>query len=265
MELVQKLDVLWRAGGWAFVEVLLLYLVIYGVLRFLRGSRGAAVLRGVLLLIALSIGIVFLAANMLQLERITWLFEKLSALFMVALVIVFQPELRRGLLRLGLNPFFRRFVRASSPALEEIVEAVISMSQNRVGAIIAIQRDVPLTPYIETATALNAEISSELLRTIFHKDTILHDAAVIIQGNRVAAAGCLLPLSENPELSKSLGTRHRAALGLSEESDAVTIVVSEETGQISLGVDGELRQRLSPDDLRKQLTELCIEAVEGGA
>jgi diadenylate cyclase len=265
MELLQKLEVLWRAGVPAFAELFLLFIVIYAILRFLRGSRGAAVLRGVLLLIALSIGVVFLAASYFNLERITWVFEKLSALFMVALIIIFQPELRRGLLRLGLNPFFRRFVRASSPAIEEIVEAVSLMSQGKVGAIIAIQRDVPLTPYVETATALNAEISSELLRTIFQKDTALHDAAVIIQGTRVAAAGCLLPLSENPELSKSLGTRHRAALGLSEESDAVTVVVSEETGRISLCVEGKLTQGLSPDELRLQLTQLCIEAVEGGA
>jgi diadenylate cyclase len=265
MELLQKLEVLWRAGVPAFAELFLLFIVIYAILRFLRGSRGAAVLRGVLLLISLSIGVVFLAASYFNLERITWVFEKLSALFMVALIIIFQPELRRGLLRLGLNPFFRRFVRASSPAIEEIVEAVSLMSQGKVGAIIAIQRDVPLTPYVETATALNAEISSELLRTIFQKDTALHDAAVIIQGTRVAAAGCLLPLSENPELSKSLGTRHRAALGLSEESDAVTVVVSEETGRISLCVEGKLTQGLSPDELRQQLTQLCIEAVEGGA
>jgi diadenylate cyclase len=264
MELWQRLESLWRGGAVAFAEILLLFVVLYAVFRFLRGSRGAAVLRGVLLLIGLSIGIVFLAASMLRLERITWVFEKLSALFVVALIIIFQPELRRGLLRLGLNPFFRRFVRASSPAIDEIVEAAATMSAGKIGAIIAIQREIPLTPYVEAATPLNAEISSELLRTIFHRDTPLHDGAVVIQGNRIAGAGCLLPLTENPELSKSLGTRHRAALGLSEETDAVTVVVSEETGRIALGVDGKLRAGLTVEELRAQLTQLCLEAIEGG-
>lgn len=264
MVFLQRLEALWRSGVGAFAEIFLLFIVIYTVLRFLRGSRGAAVLRGILLVIAVSIGIVFLAASLLQLERITWVFEKLSALFMVALIIIFQPELRRGLLRLGLNPWFRRIVRAGSPTIDEIVDAVVVLSEGKTGALIAIQRDVPLTSYIETATALNAEISSELLRTIFHKDTPLHDGAVVIQGSRVAAAGCVLHLSENPELAKSLGTRHRAALGLTEETDGVTVVVSEETGTISIGVDGKLIRDLTREDLTRKLTELCLEAVEGG-
>jgi diadenylate cyclase len=264
MDLWPRLESLWRGGAVAVAEILLLFLVLYAVLRALRGSRGAAVLRGVLFLIGLSIGIVFLAASLLKLERITWVFEKLSALFMVALVIIFQPELRRGLLRLGLSPVFHRLVRTSSPAIEEIVEAVRVMAQQKVGALIAIQRDVPLTPYIEAGTMLNAEITSELLRTVFTKDTALHDGALVIQGSRAAAAGCLLPLTENPELSKSLGTRHRAALGLSEESDAVTVVVSEETGRVSLCVDGKLLPALSSEELRRHLAQLCLEAIEGG-
>jgi diadenylate cyclase len=265
MGFFQRLEMLWRGGVGAIAEILLLFLMLYAVFRFLRGSRGAAVLRGVLLLIGLSIGIVFLAASMLSLEHITWVFEKLAALFMVALIIIFHPEIRRGLLRLGLHPVFRRLVRASSRGIDEIVEAVRFMSQNKVGVLIAIQREVPLSPYVEAGTTLNAEITSELLRTLFHRDTALHDGAVVIQGNRVAAAGCLLPLTEDPELSKSLGTRHRAALGLSEECDAVTVVVSEETGQISLCVDGRLHHDLPPDELRRQLTQLCLETFEGGS
>jgi len=265
MVFLQRLEGLWRGGVGAFAEIFLLFIVIYVLLRFLRGSRGAAVLRGMLLLIALSIGIVFLAASLLQLERITWVFEKLSALFMVSLIIIFHPELRRGLLRLGLNPWFRRLVRAGSPTIDEIVEAAAIMSENQVGMLIAIERNVPLTSYIETATPLSAEISSELLRTIFHKDTPLHDGAVVIQGSRVAAAGCVLHLSENPELAKSLGTRHRAALGVTEETDAVVVVVSEETGAISICVDGTLTRDLNREELKRKLTELCLEAVEGGA
>ena len=140
--------------------------------------------------------------------------------------------------------------------------------KKQLGALVAIQRRVPLNEYAERGTVLNAEISRELIETIFFKGklgegTILHDAGTIIIGNRVAGAGCLFPLSENPELSKSLGTRHRAALGMSEESDAVAVVVSEETGQISLAVEGQFRHGLTPDELRQQLMQLCLESVEG--
>lgn len=251
------------SGG---VEIFLLATVFYLLFSFLRGSRGAGVLRGMLVVIGLSIGIVFVAARYFQLEHIVWVFEKLAALSIVAAVIIFQPELRRGLLRLGLNPLIARFVRADSPAIEEIVEACSNLSRRSMGALIAIQRRVPLNDYVERGTVLNAEISHELLETIFYKGkyegTILHDAGVIIIGNRLAAAGCLFPLSENPELSKSLGTRHRAALGMTEESDAVTVVVSEETGRISLAVEGKFIHGLTREELQSKLTELCLESVE---
>ncbi|MBE7463527.1 MAG: TIGR00159 family protein [Planctomycetes bacterium] len=261
---LERLQGLWRSGLSAAVEIFLLFLVIYLLLRFLRGSRGAAVLRGIFLLIFVSFGIVFIFASLFELEHITYTFEKIAALFFIALLIIFQPELRRGLLRLGLSPGFGSVVQASSPTIDEIVQAATHMSQRSMGALIAIQREIPLTAFIEAGTPMNAEITSELLQTIFYPGSALHDGAVIIQGTRIAAAGCLLPLTENPELSKTLGTRHRAGLGLSEESDAVTVVVSEETGRISLGVDGKLKQGLSPDELRKELTRLCLEAVEGG-
>lgn len=252
----------------AVVEIVLLALVLYVLFAFLRGSRGAGVLRGMLVLVGISIGVVFIAAKALQLEHIVWVFEKLAALSIVAAVIIFQPELRRGLLRLGLNPFVGRFVQAGSPAIDEIVEACVNLSKKSLGALIAIQRRVPLSEYAERGTVLNAEISRELLETIFFKGklgegTILHDAGTIIIGNRIAGSGCLFPLSENPELSKSLGTRHRAALGLSEESDAVAVVVSEETGQISLAIEGRFRHGLSSRELRQQLMQLCLESVEG--
>jgi diadenylate cyclase len=160
-----------------------------------------------------------------------------------------------------------RFVRADSPSIAEIVEACTNMSGRSTGALIAIQRQIPLNDWVERGTSLNAEVTRELLETIFFKGksnegTILHDAGVIIIGNRVAAAGCLFPLSENPELSKALGTRHRAALGMTEETDAVTVVVSEETGRISLGVEGKLTHGLTPEELKERLTELCLVSVE---
>jgi len=248
------------------VEIILLAVVFYLLLSFLRGSRGAGVLRGMLVLAGLSIGVVFVAASYFQLEHITWVFEKLAALSIVGAMIIFQPELRRGLLRLGLNPLLARFVRADSPAIDELVAACADLSRNSMGALIAIQRRVPLIDYADRGTVLNAEISKELLETIFFKrqteGTILHDAGVIVIGNQIAAAGCLFPLSENSELSKSLGTRHRAALGMTEETDAVTVTVSEETGRISLAVEGAFAHGLTPEELRAKLLDLCLEAVE---
>ncbi|HYG78537.1 MAG TPA: diadenylate cyclase CdaA [Planctomycetota bacterium] len=257
-------------GVRAVVEIVLLAGIFYALLSFLRGSRGAGVLRGMLVLIFLSIGFVFIAAKAFKLEHIVWVFEKLAALSIVAGVIIFQPELRRGLLRLGLNPLIGRFVRADSPAIDEIVEACTNLSKASIGALIAIQRRVPLNDFAERGTVLNADITRELLETVFFKSrhgegTILHDAGTIIIGNRIAAAGCLFPLSENPELSKSLGTRHRAALGMSEESDAVVVVVSEETGRISLAVEGKFTHGLTREELQARLTELVLESVEGGS
>lgn len=250
------------------MEVILLATVLYILFAFLRGSRGAGVLRGMLVLIGLSIGVVYIAARFFQLEHIVWIFEKLAALSIISGVIIFQPELRRGLLRLGLNPFVGRFVRPDSPSIDEIVEACTNLSRRSEGALIAIQRTVPLNDYAERGTAvLNAEITRELLETIFFRTkvgegTILHDGGTIIIGNRVAGSGCLFPLSESADLAKSLGTRHRAALGLTEETDAVTVVVSEETGRISLAFEGKFQHGLTSDELRSRLTELCLESVE---
>jgi diadenylate cyclase len=256
------------AGLTAVAEIVILATIFYVLVRFLRGSRGAGVLRGMMVLVAVSIVFVFVAARYLfQMEHIVWVFEKLAALSIVGAIIIFQPELRRGLLRLGIHPLMGRFVRADSPSIAEIVEACTNMSGRSTGALIAIQRQIPLNDWVERGTSLNAEVTRELLETIFFKGksnegTILHDAGVIIIGNRVAAAGCLFPLSENPELSKALGTRHRAALGMTEETDAVTVVVSEETGRISLGVEGKLTHGLTPEELKERLTELCLVSVE---
>ena len=260
----QGIQALWRAGWPAYVQIFLLFLILYSFLRFLRSNRGAPVLRGIFLFVGGFIAVMFVAAFLLKFRHLMWVFQEVAALFFVAVMIIFQPELRRGLLRLGMHPFFHRLVRTSSPAIDEIVEATTLMSQRSVGALIAIERQVTLTPFIEHGTAMNAEITSELLQTIFHPGSALHDGAVIIQGSRVAAAGCILPLTENAEMSKTLGTRHRAGVGLSEQNDAVTVAVSEETGSISLSVDGVMSQGITTTKLRLQLTELCIESVEGG-
>src|SRR6185503_19923210 len=165
---------------------------------------------------------------------------------------------RRGLVRLGEYPFIKLFIKREVNVLDEIVEAVVRCAKKKVGALIALEREIGLGPYIEGGVKCDAEVRSELIDTIFFPGTALHDGAIIIQDQRIAAAGCLFPLTDNPSISKALGTRHRAAIGLTEESDAVTIVVSEETGQISVGVDGELHRNLDKEALEAMLRRLVV-------
>lgn len=238
------------------VEVLLIGLGLYALLKFMQGTRGAGILRGMILFFLVAFLALFIGQQFYGVEKITWVLENLLALSVIGAVVIFQPEIRRGLVRLGQNPLVNLFVQPRSPLVDEIVEACSNLGRGRTGALIAIQRRVGLRSYVEGGTRLDAEISSELLQTIFHKDTRLHDGAIIIQGNRVAAAGCLLPLTENPEISKDLGTRHRAGIGVTEESDAVVVIVSEETGRISLAVNGELTRGLSAEDLGAVLQDL---------
>jgi diadenylate cyclase len=242
------------------VEILLIAAIIYAVLLMLRGTRGAGMMRG--LAILAGIVVVFSGVRYLGLLRISWLLERLLAISAVALVVIFQPELRRMLVRLGQTRFLGFLGKARSMALDEIISALGSMSKRRIGALLAIQREDSLAQIVEGGTPLEAEISSELLSTIFFPNTLLHDGGVVIRSNRIAAAGCLFPLSENPKLPRELGTRHRAAVGLSEETDAVVVVVSEETGRISVAVRGDLMHDLSLEDLKSALHNLCYEAME---
>jgi len=242
------------------VEILLIAAVIYAVLLTLRGTRGAGMMRGLAILAA--VAVVFSGVRYLGLLRISWLLEKLLAISAVALVVIFQPELRRMLVRLGQTRFLGFLGKPRSVALDEVLAALASMSKRRIGALIAIQREDSLAPIIEGGTRLEAEVSSELLSTIFYPNTLLHDGGAVIRSNRIAAAGCLFPLSENPKLPRELGTRHRAAVGLTEETDAVVVVVSEETGRVSVAVRGDLMHDLSIEDLKSALHNLCYEAVE---
>jgi diadenylate cyclase len=246
----------WETG----VEILLIAAVIYVLLLTLRGTRGAGMLRGLALLIAFAV--VLSSVRYLGLMRITWLLERLFAVSAIALVVIFQPELRRVLVRLGQTRWLGFLGKPRSVALGEVLSAVASMSKRKIGALIAIEREVGLRQVIEGGTRLNAEVTSEILGSIFYPNTPLHDGGVVIRSNRLAAAGCLFPLSENPKLHKELGTRHRAAVGLTEETDAVTVVVSEETGNVSVAVKGDLMYDLSVDELKSVLHNLCYEAME---
>jgi len=243
----------WKDG----LELALIGGVVYLVYRSLRGTRGARLVRGfVFLLLIIFVG-VRLVSDYLHLERVQYLYDKLLLVMVGFALIVFQPELRRSLMRLGQNPLLRLFLKEGASAfVERIVRSAATLSRNKVGGIIAVERDVRLGTLIESGMPLDAQLTSELLTTIFWPGSPLHDMGVVIRGGRIAAAGCEFPLSHQAILDPHLGTRHRAAVGLTEESDAVVIVISEETGQISLAEGGRLQQDLTPEELRERLTEL---------
>lgn len=242
------------------LEILVIAAVIYAVLLTLRGTRGAGLLRGVGILAAFAV--VFSGVRYLGLVRISWLLERVLAVSAIALVVVFQPELRRMLVRLGQTRFLGWLGKPRSMALDELLAAVAAMSKRRTGLLVAIQREESLAPILEGGTRLEAEVSSELLGSIFFPNSPLHDGGAVIRSNRIAAAGCLFPLSENQKLPRELGTRHRAAVGITEETDAVAVVVSEETGRISVAVRGDLMYDLTLEELKSVLHNLCYEAME---
>ena len=232
-------------------EIALLFLVIYAFLRFLRKSVAGGIVRGRALVIWALVIASFFVVRTLRFETLDWILARAVPILLVALVVIFQSEFRHGLARLGGSGLLDRFrdgadirpPEARTPALravDEIVAAVTSFSGRQTGALIALERGVDLGTYIDTGVKLDAVLRAETLDTIFTTNTLLHDGAVIIRGDRIAAAGCLLPLTERPHLARRYGTRHRAAIGLSEQSDAVVVVVSEESGSIHVAERGEL-------------------------
>jgi diadenylate cyclase len=239
------------------LQIGILFTVIYAALRLMQGTGGAGIVKGLTVILVLVFLFLYYISHRFYLEEINFLLGKFLEAAVFALIIIFQPELRRALVRLGQSPLFGSFVRSGVDVMEEIERAVSRFAKNRVGAIIAIERNVGLGTYIEGGLKLDAEVKSELLDSIFYPGNALHDGAVIVQNGRIAAAGCLLPLSENPSLG--LGTRHRAGLGLAEETDAIAIIVSEETGKISLAVAGKLYRGIEFHELKKRLRELYVQ------
>jgi len=234
------------------VDVFLVSLVVYRLLRLIKGTRAAQMLLGLGLLLVAS-----LLANRLNLYTMDWLIQSFWAQIVLAVIILFQPEIRRALAHMGgtrLLPNVSRFEEFKS--LEELVKATVALARRKIGALMIIERETNLDDLIEVGTAMDAKVSRELLLSIFHTTSPIHDGAVIIRKNRIVAAGCFLPLPLTTTLSKTLGTRHRAAVGLTMESDAVGIVVSEETGEISVAMDGGLQKGLEMDDLRELLSTL---------
>ncbi|MEM7167031.1 MAG: diadenylate cyclase CdaA [Planctomycetota bacterium] len=235
------------------LEVVALYILIYYFIRFTEGTRGAGILKGLAVMILIAVLVLLVLVKSFDLSRIEYLLGIFTPTSIMALIIILQPELRRGLVRLSQTPIFGEFLRDEHEVLDEIVRAVFRLAKNRVGAIVAIERDDSLSSYVERGITIDGEVRSELMTTIFYPGTDLHDGAVIVRQGRIAAAGCLFPLSESPELGSWAGTRHRAAVGLSEDSDAITVVVSEERGEVSLCVRGKIHRRLDRDELYREL------------
>lgn len=233
-----------------FVQIVILAVVIYAAMRFLGTTRGWGMVRGLGLVVVaffLLAQVVIAAYDLMELGRVL---DYLLTTVLVGLLVIFQPELRRGLMLLGRYRMVRYFVRENTPVADKLADAAEALSRECIGALIVIQREMALSSYAETGEALDAEISVALLRTVFTPRSPLHDGALILSNGRIAAAGCQLPLAQPPEgSSPHMGMRHRAALGMCEETDAVLIVVSEETGRISIAVGGRLepvpRQNLS--------------------
>jgi len=232
------------------VEVCILWVVFYVILIFARGTRGVHVLKGMVLLC-----LFFIITQQLGLDTINWIFTKVFAISVVTLLIIFQPELRRGLASIGQHQWSGFFFRESE-VIKEVARAAFFLSGKKIGALIAIERESRLVHYVESGIEIDAKLNAELLITIFMPNTPLHDGGVVISGDRVVGAGCLFPLTQNPKVSRTLGTRHRAGMGLSEETDASVIIISEETGGISVATDGRLTHDLDKKALERILNDL---------
>lgn len=256
MELFDMLQGAFRRREWTdLVELLVIGAAVFAVMRFLRGTRGARLLRGFILLLVGSSLVVSLVANVLNLERIQQIYPLfVGGLFLIALV-AFQPELRRALIRLGATSWLGSTGRELDKVIDEVVDAVTFLSKNKIGGLIAFERSTEFGGLLESACKLDAEVTSALLTTIFWPGSSLHDMGVIISQGRVAAAAVQFPLTDSDDVDPTLGARHRAALGLSEESDAAIVVVSEETGTISLVENGKMERYLTPETLRDLLKE----------
>jgi len=234
-------------------------MVIYHVLLFFEGTRAIQVLRGIIILL-----VAFFLFQKLNLEILNWLLTKLFAISVIAILVIFHPEIRRGLAQLGQRHLFGTALREEELdyILKEIGRAVENLSKDKIGALIAIEKNEPLTAYIESGVSIDARVSADLIQAIFTPNNPLHDGGLVIQQGRVIAAGCLFPLTQSQELSRIFGTRHRAALGLSDETDAVIIIVSEERQDVSLVHKGKLYKDLGREELLSEIKGILTRKKE---
>ncbi len=237
------------------VDVLLVWYVLYKLITIIKGTKAVQLLKGIFVLI-----IARFLTGFFGLDTLRWMMDQVLQWSFLAIIIIFQPELRRALEQLGRGRLFARTAMQEEEERDRLMTALTKsvsyMAKRRIGALISIEKETGLSEYIETGTAMDSYISSELLINIFIPNTPLHDGAVIIQNNRIAAAGCYLPLSESPFISKELGTRHRAAIGISEVTDAITIIVSEETGAVSVTVEGEIDRELTIEEFEAKVRKI---------
>jgi diadenylate cyclase len=246
---------------WDLIDILVVSVLIYEVLKLIRGTRAVQMALGGGMLVAL-----FYGSRWEHLETVNWLIRNLVGYLVFAVIVLFQSDIRRALAHLGRAPFFRYFAKPESAeeSIEELVVAASMLSSQRIGAIVALERQIGLRTYIEGGIPLDALLTYDLLLSIFQPSSPLHDGAVIVQDDRVAAAACFLPLTVNPRLSKELGSRHRAAIGLTEENDSVAIVISEESGIVSVVADGQIERGLDADALRARLRSLVLQRRAAG-
>jgi diadenylate cyclase len=234
------------------VDVVLMSIIIYRLLLLVKGTKAAHMLMGLGVLVLASV-----LSRYFELYTVDWLIQSFWAQIVLAVIILFQPEIRRALAQMGETKFLHTLTSAEElKSLDEIVKATIALSNRKIGALITIERDTILREFVEMGTPLDAKVTKEIILSIFHPTSPIHDGALVIKGNRIVAAGCFLPITMGPDISKAFGTRHRAGLGLSEETDAVVIVVSEETGDISMAMDGKLETHFDMGTLRDVLTDL---------
>jgi diadenylate cyclase len=235
------------------VEIVLLAVLLYYSYLYFRGTPGAKILVG-LALVFISLT---LTSQLLDLHVIGWLLRSFSVFLAIALVVIFQPELRRALNELGSQHFFRSALQKKE-SIDLLVDTVFDLARRQFGALIALERDISIRQFASTGVDLDAAFSKELVLTIFHPKTVLHDGGVIVQNDRIAAAACIFPLTAREDLDRSLGLRHRAGIGITEESDAIAILVSEETGHVSLCHRGILERNLNVDRFRRRLNQLLL-------
>jgi diadenylate cyclase len=243
---------------WDVIDILIVSVVVYELLKLIRGTHAVQMAMG----IAFLVGMFYLSRGF-QLETLNWLIRNVVGYVVFAAIVLMQADIRRALVHIGRAPFFRLFRRIDRPVsdddtVEELVVAATTLATKRLGALIVVERSIGLRNYIESGIPLDAQLTYDLLVSIFQPTSPLHDGAVIVQQDRVAAAACFLPLTVNPRLSRELGSRHRAAIGITEENDAVAIVASEESGQLSLVMDGSIERALPPEELRARLAALIV-------
>jgi diadenylate cyclase len=256
-EVLEFLQRLAQELSWVDVlDILIVSYLFYKLLQLVRGGRASQMVVGTLVLV-----LFFFASRWAELTTVNWLLRNTLAYIGFAVIVLYQQELRRGLANLGRAPMFRFLNPSTSKGtLDEIASSLSTLAQRRIGAIIVLERDIGLRGYIESGIQLDAVVTYDLLLSVFNPKSTLHDGAVIVQGDRAAAAACFLPISINPLLSRELGTRHRAAIGITEDADAIAVVVSEETGRISFMEDGTFTHGLNSDALRSRLKEAMGQA-----